>query len=114
MDFVEQHHSPDRLIRLIITRDDCGDIAIGFAGYAWHTHGDILASLSGLPEKEATRKFVDQIIDDHQIIVVSRVNDEVRDIWPTDDPKKELKYKSLDELLEFRRWSGLVVQVSPS
>src|SRR4051794_21173684 len=113
MDIVEEHHSPDRLIRLIVTRDDGGDSAIGFDGYAWHTHGDILASLSGLPEKEAIREFVDQIIGDHQIIVVSRVNGEVRDIWPTDDPKEEFKYKPPEESLEFRCWSGLTVQVSP-
>jgi hypothetical protein len=114
MDIVEEHHSPDRFLRLIVTRDDGGDIDIGFAGYAWHTHGDILASLSGLPEEDAIREFVDQIIGDDQIIVVSRVNGEVRDVWPTDDPQGEFDYKPPEESLEFRRWSGLTVQVSPN
>ena len=73
MEIVEEHHSPDRLLKLIVTRDETGDFTIGFDGYTWHTHGSILASLSGLPEREAIRKYVDQIIGDSQIIVVSRV-----------------------------------------
>jgi hypothetical protein len=114
MDIIEEHSSPDRFFRLIVMRDDRGATAIGFDGYAWHTHGDILASLSGLPEKEAIRQFVDQIIGDGQIIVVSRVNGEVRDVWPTDDPQREFKYKPPEESLEFRRWSGVLIQISPS
>jgi hypothetical protein len=114
MDIIEEHCSPDRFLRLIVTRDDSGDTAIGFDGYTWHTHGDILASLSGLPENEAIRQFVDQIIGDGQIIVVSRVNGEVLDVWATDDPKGEFKHKPPEELLEFRRWSGVLIQVSSS
>jgi hypothetical protein len=111
MEIVEEHHSPDCFLRLIVTRDDDGDIAIGFDGYAWHTHGDILATLSGLPEKEAIREFIDHIIEDERIIAVSRVNGEVRDVWPTEDPKGEFEYKPPDESLEFRRWSGPTVRV---
>jgi hypothetical protein len=109
MTVVEEHRSPDGLLRLIVTCDDEGDVAIGFDGYAWHTHGDILASLSGLPEKEAIRDFVNHITGGRQIIAISRVNGEIRDVWPTDDPKKEFKYKPPEESLEFRRWSGQIV-----
>lgn len=114
MEIVEEHLSPDRLLRLIVTRDDGGDMTIGFDGYSWHTHGDVLASLSGLTEKETVRQFVDRIIGDGQIIVVSRVNGEVRDVWPTDDPKVELHYKPPEESLEFRRWSGVPIRLSIS
>ena len=113
MNIVEEHFSSDRLMRLIVTRDDDGDVSIGFDRYAWHTHGDILAALAGVPEKEAIREFVDQIIGDQQIIVVSLVNGEVRDIWPTDYAVQEFTYKPQEESLEFRRWSGCIVQVSP-
>ena len=109
MNIVEEHFSPDRLMRLIVVRDDAGDVSIGFDGFGWHTHGDLLAALAGVPEKEAIRQFVDQIVGDHQIIVVSRVNGEVRDIWPTDNAKQELTYKRQEESLEFRRWSGCIV-----
>ena len=114
MNVIEEHRSPDNLLRLIVTRDDDGDISIGFDGWAWHTHGDILASLSGLPESEAVRQFVDHIIGDNQIIVVSRVNGEVRDVWPTEDLKAEFEYKPTEELLEFRRWSGVIASVAAS
>jgi hypothetical protein len=113
MNILEEHQSPDRLLRLLVTRDDDGDTTIGLDGYSWHTHGDCLAALSGLTEEESIRNFVDQIIGDGQIIVVSRVNGEIRDIWPTDHPQREYKYKPPEESLEFRRWSGATVQVSP-
>lgn len=114
MNIVEEHHSPDGFLRLIVTREGDGDVAVGFDGYSWHTHGDILVSLSGLPEGEAIRQFVERIIRDEQIIVVSRVNGEVREVWPTDDPRGEYKYKPEDESLEFRRWSGESVSVEAS
>ena len=109
MNIVEEHISPDGFLRLIVTRDDDGDITIGFDGYAWHTHGDLLASLLGLPEREAVRQFIEHITSDGQTIVISRVNGEVRDVWPTDDAGEEIKYKAAEESLEFRRWSGLPV-----
>lgn len=112
MNVVEKHTSPDGFLRLIVVREVDG--AIAFDGYSWHTHGDILASLSELSESEAIRQFVEQIIRDEQIIVVSRVNGEVQDIWPTDDPSGEFKYKPPEESLEFRRWSGLAVEVEAS
>jgi len=42
MNSPEEHVSPDRLLRLLVVRED-GDITIGFAGYPWHTHGDVVA-----------------------------------------------------------------------
>ena len=112
MNIIEEHYSPDRFLRLIVKRDEEGDTSIGFDGYSWHTHGDILASMSGLPEAEAIREFVNQIINDYQIIVVSRINGEIRKIWPTDDPEGEDEDKLPEESLEFRRWSGAAVPVS--
>ena len=114
MKVVEEHHSPDGFLRLIVTRDNDGDVAVGFDGYAWHTHADALASLSGLQESEAVRRFVERVIGDDQIIAESRVNGEVRDVWITDDPGSEFKYKPPEESLEFRRWSGVIVQVEAS
>lgn len=113
MEIIEEHSSVDRLLRLIVSRDANGDISIGFDGYTWHTYGDILESLSGLPQNDAIREFVDRIINDVQIIVVSRLNGKISEVWPTDDPKNELKHKSPEESLEFRRWSGEIVCVEP-
>lgn len=114
MNIVEEHNSPDGFLRLIVTRDSAGDVAIGFDRYAWHTHADILASLSGLSESDAIQQFVERVIGDDQIIAISRVNGEVCDVWPTDDPRGEFKHKPPEESLEFRRWSGATVQVEAS
>ncbi len=88
-------------------------MTIGFDGYACHTHGDIEAAVRKLPEAEAVRQFVDEIIGDHRVIVVSRVGGKVCDVWWTDNPKGEFKYKPPEETLEFRRWSGAKVTVEP-
>jgi hypothetical protein len=114
MNIVEEHVSPDCFLRLIVTLEGDGDIAIGFDGYAWHTSSDILASLSGLPESDAIQEFVKRIIGDEQVIAVSRINGEVSDVWPTDDPKGEFKHMAQQESLEFRRWSGMTVEVEAS
>lgn len=114
MNIIEEHRSPDGFLRLIVTRESDGDVAVSFDGYTWHTHGDILRSLSGLPEGDAIRQFVERIIRGVQVIVVSRVNGEVREVWPTDDPRYEYKYKAVEESLEFRRWSGERVPVESS
>jgi hypothetical protein len=111
MNIVEEHKSPDGFLRLIVTRESNGDVAIGFDGYAWHTHADILASLSGLSQGESIQQFVERIFGDDQVIVVSRVKGEIRDVWPTDDPKGEFQYKPPEEVLAFRRWSGITVEV---
>jgi hypothetical protein len=35
--------SPDGALRFLVRSPD-GDITLGFAGYPWHTHGDVLAT----------------------------------------------------------------------
>jgi hypothetical protein len=114
MKIVQEQISPDGTLRLVVTRNDDGDVAIGFDKYAWHTHADILASVSGLSEDDAIRQLVQRITGDNQILVVSRIDGEVREVWPTDDPQAEVKYKPPEESLEFRRWSGVTVNVSAS
>lgn len=113
MRIIEQHDSPDGALRLLVIREDDGNISIGFSGCSWHTHGDVLAAESGKPEAVAIRKFVDRILADHVLITVSRLQGEVHDIWPTDDPLKELKFEQVAEALEFRRWSGAKVKIPP-
>ena len=98
--------SDDGLLKLIVCREDDGDTAIGFEGFDWHTHTDLLASSWGLSEPDALRRFVDEVLDDRAIIAVSRARGEVRDVWITDDPDSDLRYKTADETIEFRHWSA--------
>ena len=119
MVIAEEHYSPDRTLRLIVSRED-GDTTIGFNKLGTnqvygHTHGDILVALSGLPESEAIRQYVERIMDDDEVIAVIRVNGEVQDVFLTDDPTGVLysEYNLPEESFEFRRWSGLQVHVEP-
>ena len=102
---VEQHHSPDGLLTLKVGREDDGDVCIGFDGYSWHTHADILASLFGLGEDEVVRQFVDDLLASRAIIAVARVGGEISDVWVADEPVPD-KYKPDKETIEFRYWDG--------
>ncbi len=39
----EEYLSPDGCLRLVVIRET-GDITLGFEGFPWHTHGDVLAA----------------------------------------------------------------------
>ena len=65
---VEEHVSPDARLRLRIDAGPDGDLALGFEGYPWHTHADILAAVTGLVERDAVRQFVDDILGDKAVI----------------------------------------------
>ncbi len=108
MHLIEEHRSADGILTLKVGRENDGDVCIGFDGYSWHTHGDILASLSGLREDEAVRRFVDDVIGGRAIIAVARVAGKVRDVWVADAPVPD-KYKPEDETIEFRYWNGRAV-----
>lgn len=110
MMIVEQHDSPDGILRLVVIREDNGDMSIGFSGCSWHTHGDILSAESGKTESDAIREFVDGIVADAAVLAVSRMDGDLRDVWPTDDPLAEVDYQHEKETLEFRRWSGAKVE----
>jgi hypothetical protein len=54
----------------------------------------------------AVRCYIDDILEDRAVIAVSRIGDGIRDIWVSDDPVSELRYKPKEETIEFRYWSG--------
>jgi hypothetical protein len=97
------HVSPDGLLRLIV-RSEGMDIVIGFEGYPWHTHADALASSYGLPEIEAVDRYVDAILGNRKRIAMSRNGNRTLDVWVTEDPETDLRYRATDETIEFRRW----------
>lgn len=86
-----------------------GDVAIGFDGYSWHTHSDSEAAVNALPEAEAIRFFVERITNNELLLAVSRIGGVIRDVWPTEDPARDLKHMPWDESIEFRWWD----QTSP-
>jgi hypothetical protein len=108
MQIVEEHRTPDGLLRLLVGRTEDGDFCLGFDGFQWHTHGDILSSLSGLPLELAMRRFIDELVSGHSVIAIARVSGEIKDVWVTDDLEEDRddKYRPDDETLEFRYWDG--------
>ncbi|MGZ8900089.1 MAG: hypothetical protein ACXW3Z_08335 [Limisphaerales bacterium] len=109
MNIVEEHTTPDGLLRLAVARFDDGDIAIGFHGLPWHTHPSILAALSGLPEDQALRTYIDEVITGHRTIAVIRVDGKIQDAWILDDPDHIARYKKYappTETIELRSWDG--------
>jgi hypothetical protein len=39
----QEYSSPDGILTLVVSDED-GNSAIGFKGFRWHTHGDVLAA----------------------------------------------------------------------
>lgn len=105
MTSTEEHTSLDNLLHFIVWKED-NDISLGFTGYRWHTHADMLIGTFGDSEKIVVERFVHDLLNDKLVIAISRVKGEVQDIWITDDPATELKYTQTDEEIELRYWSG--------
>jgi hypothetical protein len=105
MHIIERHQSPDRLLSFTVKRADDGDYYLGFDGFPWHTHADILASISGLPEAAAVRRFVDALIGGRAIVAIARSGGRIRDVWVAESSAPD-KHKPDDETIEFRYWDG--------
>jgi hypothetical protein len=107
MSIVERHSSPDGLLQLVVDRAVDGDWSVGFDGFAWHTHGDLLTLKYGGSPESAVRAFVDDVLESRRVIVISRVDGVIRAAWVADDPlSDEMKYAEPDETIEKRVWSG--------
>lgn len=105
LSIIEEHRTPDGLYRFIVERGDGGDLSLGFVGFPSHTHGDILAALSGLSVDAAVRDYVDVLLSGRSFIGIARVAGKIRDVWVTGDPRPD-KYKPADETIAFRYWDG--------
>ena len=104
------HISPDGLLRLVVDHTD-GDITVGFIGYEWHTHGDVLLESSGGRNiAQAVDDFVSGIVGSRRILAVRKLSGVIADVWPTDDPADDInglrRYGAPDETIEFRLWDG--------
>jgi hypothetical protein len=108
----EEYESPDGLLKLVIRRED-GDVTVGFHGFEWHTHGDLLAGsyardegAADLSPDLAAARFVADVVANRSVIVVQRIQGTIRGVWVTSDMEGELRYKTREEDLEFRYWDG--------
>ena len=105
MEKLAQHVSPDGLLRLNVQRD-AHNITIRFNDFAWSTSDRFLASKWGISEEAAVTRFVDEVLGNRAIIAVAHAGLAIRDVWVTDRPAAELKYKRHEETIVFRFWDG--------
>jgi len=109
-----EYVSPDGQLKFRITCPD-GDWTIGFDGFPWHTHGSILAELSGQDEVSAIERFLADLIGNVSVIALTRISGALTRVWVTDDPEEDLrscrKYGEAKETIEFRLWNGTAVKV---
>lgn len=101
--------SPDQRLTFIAQQID-DDVQLGFEGLPWHTHGDILAQLTGLPVQAAADRFVEQLLNDQLVIALLHLDGALVDAWISEDPGKDALYAQSEEVLEFRYWSGSRLQ----
>jgi hypothetical protein len=102
---IRAYVTTDGRFRFVVGHDD-KDVSLGFEGFPWHTHADVLASAFGMSEERAVNRFVSDLLSDRCVIAVSRIGGTVRDVWITTDPQTDLRHKSDCEHLEFQYWSG--------
>jgi hypothetical protein len=104
--------SPDGLLRFIVRSPD-GDVTMGFDGYPWHTHGDMLPGNVSTSIESRTKSFVDALLDNRAIIAVLKDRNVIKDIWITDDLARAVRYPIEGESIEFRLWGGTRVETQP-
>jgi hypothetical protein len=111
---VGEYVSPDGHLRLLVTCPD-GDWTIGFDGFPWHTHGSILADLSGQDEVSAVEHFLADLTTNVSVIGVKRTSGKLTEVWVSDDPTENLadhqRFGEPNATLEFRFWDGTAVLV---
>jgi hypothetical protein len=106
----ERYRTADGLLELVVVRED-GDVSIGFEGYSWHTHADVLQGEYTLigentttPE-DAVERFLSDLRSDVARIIVYRKAGRISDVCVSLGEPDEDKYLDADETREVRYWS---------
>jgi hypothetical protein len=105
MEQFAQHVSPDGLLTLKLRRD-ADNVIVRFNDFAWSTSSEFLAGKWGMSKDCALTRLVDEVLGNKAIIAVAHVGSAIRDVWVTDRPASELKYKRHEETIAFRFWNG--------
>jgi hypothetical protein len=97
--------SADGRLTFTVARREDG-VVLGFEGFAWHTHADLLVGSFGPSEEIAVERYVSALLANQLLIAMVRDERETLDVFITRDPQSDLRYKPADERLEFRYWDG--------
>jgi hypothetical protein len=91
--------------RRIVVAETDGELAIRIIGFGRHTSDMLFASLSGRPERETHRRFVDYLLGDRSVIALWGMPGEVRVVWVCLDPARDANYTLNGETILLRNWS---------
>ena len=108
MEALAQHVSPDGLLTLNV-QEEGDDVIVGFNAFAWSISIGFLASNWGVSRDAAVTRFLSELLDNRAIIAIASVGPAIRDVWVTDRPASDLKFRRHEETLTFRLWSGLAL-----
>lgn len=105
---IQEYISPDGLLRFHVVTGEDGDVSLGFDGFPWHTHADILAAASGLSQEDAVKRFVSDLVSGNLVIVLWWVDGVWRDVWVSDNPVRDAAYADAEtnEVVTLRYWDG--------
>lgn len=114
-----EHVSPDGHLRLRVCTYLDGDIVVGFDGFSWHTHADLLAAAYGLSERDAVSRFVNDVLNGERVLVMWSVDGRLKDVWVSDDPAKDARYADSayadpGESVMLRYWDGSEWEAEPA
>ncbi len=106
----QRYRTPDGMLELLVIHED-GDITVGFDGYTWHTHGDVLVGeyaflgeVVGTPE-QAVERFLYDLQSDDATIVIYRKGGTIQDVSVSLSEAEDDDSIGPDESRELRSWS---------
>jgi hypothetical protein len=111
---IGEYVSPDGQLKFLVICPG-GDWTMGFDGFPWHTHGSILAALSGRDEVSAIKHLIDDLTGNVSVIALKKIAGVLTDVWISEDPAEDLsscqRYGAVDEAMEFRLWDGTPIRI---
>jgi len=108
------YDTPDRTLRFQVVDADDGCIMLGFEGFLWHTHPDLLPETYQTPGREGIDRFVKDLLQNRIVIAVYRRNQTISDVRIAFHPEVHLRFKWEDEDIELRYWDGSPYSVDSS
>ena len=102
---INRFESPDGELVLIEEKEG-EDLMLGFEGYPWHIHSDMLIPVYGTTPEEVIRHFRDSILSDKEVIEIRKEGEKVIDIFVNSNPEQEDKHQPKEETKLLRYWSG--------
>jgi hypothetical protein len=105
MGSASRFETPDKAFTLVHDPEQHG--AIGFEGFAWHTHDDMLEWFDVEPQIRSVPQLIEALESGRLVVALSMGDGEVLDVWITDDPVSELSGElPAGQSVTLRYWSG--------